>query len=187
MILNRRTLLVASAAAVPLMASPLLFKTALAAASSAPDFSGVKTVHDFAAQVIGRADLSRAASEVAVQKAARADAREFAGFELMEAKIVIEQLEELGTAVPTMGADTQAALHGIVDSRQGNAFDTAYISAEYENHAFLRDLAGAYLKQADKNSTDVTERLGQQLANVAFFAFTEHAAITHRIAGELVA
>lgn len=126
MILNRRIVLAASAAAVPLMAAPQLLTAAVAAPS--PDFSGVRTIHDFAAQVIGRADLSRAASEVAVQKAARADAAEFATYELMEAKIVIDQLKALGTAVPRMGPDAEAALHGIVDAARA-APSTAPICA----------------------------------------------------------
>jgi hypothetical protein len=94
-------------------------------------------------------------------------------------------LKELGTLVPTMGADTTAALDQIVNAPAGNAFDTGYITAEYENHAFLRDLAAAYLKNSDANTSDISEKHGRQLAKVAFFAFTEHTGITHRILQEL--
>jgi predicted outer membrane protein len=149
------------------------------------DLSNVKTVQQFAAEVIGRADLSRAASEIAVKKATRPDAKEFSGFELMEANTVIAVLKELGTLVPAMGTDASAALNRIANASEGSAFDKAYISAEYENHAYLRDLAAAYLKNSDANTSDVNERHGRQLATVALFAFTEHAAITRRIAQEL--
>ncbi len=52
------------------------------AAAAAPDFSGVGTV-----------------SQVAVKKAARADAKEFAGLELMEATLLFSLLKELGTPI----------------------------------------------------------------------------------------
>jgi putative membrane protein len=166
---------------------PIQAKAAQPESSAKLDLSGVKTVQQFGTQVIGRADLSRAVSEIAVKKARQADAKEFAGFELMEANTVIAVLKDLGTPVPEMGPDAKAAFNLIANASEGNAFDKAYISAQYENHAFLRDLAAAYLKNSDANTADGDERHGRQLAKVALFAFTEHAAITHRIARELAA
>ena len=51
-------------------------------AAHLPDLSSVNTIDQFAALAIGRADLSRAASRVAVEEALRADVKEFAGREL---------------------------------------------------------------------------------------------------------
>ena len=184
MIIDRRNILTA-AAILPLLSVAMRTEAAETAPASKLDLSGITTIRQFAAQVITRADLSRAASEVAVKKAVRADAREFAGFELMEANTVIAVLKELGTAVPAMAPPTEATLAMIVDAAEGAAFDKAYIGAECENHAFLRDLAAAYLKNSDANTVDIGERHGRQLATVAFWAFTEHTAITHRIAQQL--
>ena len=44
------------------------------------DLSNVRTVQQYAAQAIGRAELSRAASEAAIEKATRPDVRELAGY-----------------------------------------------------------------------------------------------------------
>lgn len=152
---------------------------------SAPNLSlaNVVTFQQFAAQVIGRADLSRLASRVALEKAARADVKEFAGYELLEAETFVAVLKELGTSLPQMGPDAKASLDQITNSGPGKAFDTAYMNAEYENHAFLRDLATAYLKGSKAHTAD--ERHGRQLASVALFAFTEHTGISGRILRDL--
>ncbi|BCG70147.1 hypothetical protein MesoLj113a_13050 [Mesorhizobium sp. 113-1-2] len=183
MLINRRRVLeVAAALPIISVASSI---TASAASAAAFDFSSIKTVKQFGAEVIGRADLSRAACEVALKKATRADAKEFAGFELKEAETVIAVLKELGTPLPPMGDAAKSALEHIAGSAAGTAFDTAYIGAEYENHAFLRDLAEAYLKNSDPS--DPSEQHGRQLATVAHWAFWEHTALTQRIARELAA
>jgi putative membrane protein len=153
--------------------------------SSAPDLSRVATLQQFAAQVIGRAALSLAASRVAVDKAARADVKEFAGYELLEARTVVAVLKDLGAKVPAMSLDAKATLDQIVNASPGGALDTAYMTVEYENHAFLKDLAAAYLKNSDPNASDIIEQHGRQLASVAYFAFTEHTGITRRILREL--
>jgi putative membrane protein len=151
----------------------------------APARSVVSTFEQFAALLIARADLSRSASRVAVEKADRADVREFAGYELMEAETVVAVLQDLGTPVPEMSEAASVALSGIVNAAAGSAFDTAYMSAEYENHAFLRDLAATYLRNANTSTWEPRERYGRQLAKVALFAFTEHTGIAHRILEEL--
>ncbi|MDX8456270.1 DUF4142 domain-containing protein [Mesorhizobium sp. VK9D] len=153
--------------------------------AAALDFSTIKTVEQFGKQVIGRADLSRLACEIALKQSVRADAKEFATYELMEAETVIDVLNHLGVATPVMGKDALGVLDHIRNS-EGVAFDKAYIGAEYENHVFLRDLASAYLKNS-AGSQSVDERHGRQLASLALFAFTEHAAITHRISQSITA
>jgi hypothetical protein len=151
------------------------------AASADNRFAAVRTAGDFAAQVIARADLSRKGSKVAVEKLTNPEAKEFAGYELLEAETVVSVLEQLGAVVPPMNAETKAALDQIVKAPAGRAFDTSYMTAEYENHAFLRDLAEAYLRNSDAGTRDAAEQHGRQLAQIAFYAFTEHTGITHRI------
>jgi len=180
MTIDRRTLLGAATATIPLISVGI-------GKADTPDFSAIRTVGQFANQVIGRADLSRSASEIAVKKAARGDAKEFAGFELEEAKTVISVLTGLGIVVPVMGPEAKSALAHIADSRAGADFDKAYMTAQFENHAYLRDLAAAYLKNADKSTADPDEKYGQRLATVAHWAFWEHTEITRRICRELEA
>ena len=74
-----------------------------------PDLSSVNTIDQFAALAIGRADLSRAASRVAVEEASRADVKKFAERELVEAETLVTVLEDLGTPLPQMGGERWAA------------------------------------------------------------------------------
>jgi hypothetical protein len=155
------------------------------AGAAKADLSAVRTVQQYAAQAIARADLSRAASQAAMEKASRPDVRELAGYELMEAKAIIAVLKELGTQAPPMGPDAKAALDMITNASRGNAFDRAYIVAQCENHAYLRDLTAAYLENSDPRTNDAHERQGRQLATVALCCFTEHAAVANRISREI--
>ena len=155
------------------------------AGAAKADVSAVRTVQQYAAQAIARVDLSRAVSQAAMEKATRPDVRELAGYELMEAKAVIAVLKELGIQAPPMGPDAKAALDMITNSSRGNAFDRAYITAQCENHAYLRDLTAAYLESSDPRTSDAHERQGRQLATVALCSFTEHAAIANRISREI--
>ena len=155
------------------------------AAGGRPDLSSLRTVQQYATQAIGRVELTRAAAQAAMEKATRPDVRELAGYELMEAKAVIACLRELGAQVPPMGPDARSALDWIANASRGNAFDRAYITAQCENHAYLRDLTAAYLESTDPRSTDPQERQGRQLATMALCAFTEHAAVANRISREI--
>ncbi|RZM15358.1 MAG: DUF4142 domain-containing protein, partial [Sphingomonas sp.] len=129
--------------------------------------------------------LSLATSQIAVDRARKADAREFAGFELTEAIAVTTVLKQLGTPVPPMDAKAQATLDKIRSAAPGAAFDRAYIDAQYENHVFLRDLATAYLGNSPPNPNDMAEMQGRHLATLALATFKEHTMITQRIAHEL--
>ena len=137
--------------------------------------------------VIGPAELSRVTSEIAVARAKNVNAKEFAGFELTEAIAVTTVLKDLGTPVPPMDAKAQATLDKIKAAANGAAFDQAYITAQHENHEFLRDLATAYLKNSAPGSTDAEEKHGRHLATLALSNFKEHVAITKRISSELKA
>ncbi|MEP7239480.1 MAG: DUF4142 domain-containing protein [Devosia sp.] len=148
-----------------------------------PELSGIKTTQQFAAQVITRADLSRKASKVAVDRLTNVAAKEFAGYELLEAETVVQVLQDLGTVLPPMTSDTKAALDSIVNTPNGTAFDTAYMTAEYENHAFLLELAKAYVKNSDPSSP--AEATGRALGKVTVFAFTEHTGVSRRILQDL--
>ena len=112
-------------------------------------------------------------------------AKEFAGFELAEAIAVTTVLKDLGTAVPPMDAKAQATLEKIKAAANGAAFDQAYITAQLENHEFLRDLATAYLKNSAAGTADMAEKHGRHLATLALSTFTEHVAMTKRISGEI--
>jgi predicted outer membrane protein len=149
------------------------------------DLSNVRTVQQYAMQAITRAELSRAASEAAMEKATRPDVRELAGYELMEAKAIISCLRDLGAPAPQMGQDVKSVLDAVNGASRGNAFDRAYIAAQCENHAYLRDLTAAYLESSDPRTTDARERQGRQLAMLALCTFTEHAATANRISRDI--
>lgn len=151
------------------------------AAMPMPDVSGVRTAKQFAMGVIGPAELSLATSQIAMERATNAMAKEFAGFELAEAIAVTTVLKDLGTAVPPMDAKAGATLERIKTARDGAAFDRAYITAQVENHEFLRDLATAYLQNFAESSGDMAEKHGRHLATLALATFTEHVALTRRI------
>ena len=134
--------------------------------------------------VIGPAELSLAASKLAVDKATQANAKEFAGFELTEAIAVTTVLKDLGTPVPEPDAKAKETLETLQSAAKGADFDKAYIKAQLENHEFLRDHAMAYLKNASADTSDAGKQ-GQHLATLALATFKEHVAICQRIATEL--
>jgi putative membrane protein len=150
-----------------------------------PDVSNVRTIQQYATQAIDRAELTRAAAQAAMEKATRPEVRELAGYELMEAKAVISCLKELGAPVPPMGPDARSVLETISNASKGNAFDRAYVAAQCQNHAYLRDLTAAYLESSDPQASDPRERQGRQLAAMALCSATEHAAIANRISREI--
>ncbi|ULH18063.1 hypothetical protein MF271_24190 (plasmid) [Deinococcus sp. KNUC1210] len=76
------------------------------------------TEKDFRMGVIGPATLSLLTSQIAVQKAMQADAKEFAGFELREAIAVTTVLKELKTPMSPMDAKAKATLATIRDTPQ---------------------------------------------------------------------
>ncbi len=129
--------------------------------------------------------LSLVTSEIAVNKATDANRKEFAGFELTEAKAVTKVLKDLGTPEPAMDAKAKATLDKIKTADQGAAFDKAYIMTQRENHEFLRDHAADYLKNSSSSTSDMAEKQGRHLATLALATFTEHVLITKRISGEL--
>lgn len=153
--------------------------------STATDKKSVPNEELFRMGVIGPAMLSLVTSELAADRATNENAKEFAGFELTEAKAVTKVLKELGTAVPEMDAKATATLNKIKTAADGAAFDDAYIMAQLENHEFLRDHAEDFLKNSS-GKTDA-EKHGQHLATLALATFKEHVAITKRISGELKA
>ena len=189
MLTDRRTILTGAAAtlvAVPAMAMAQRQRRMGMdpAAMPMPDVSGTRTHAQFEMGVFGPAMLSLATSQIAVDRARKADAREFAGFELTEAVAVTTVLKQLGNSPPPMDAKAQATLDKIRSAAPGAAFDRAYIDAQYENHVFLRDLATAYLANS-ANTSDMMEMHGRHLATLSLATFKEHTMITQRIAREL--
>ncbi len=145
------------------------------------------SVKEFGLAVIGRAELSLATSKIAVDRASKADAKEFAGFELTEAIAVTTVLKDLGTPVPTMTAKAKATLDKITNAPTGPEFDKAYIMAQLENHEELRDLTQAYLGHPAPPKSNIAEGQGRHLGTLSPAVFKEHVAITQRILGELQA
>ena len=139
-----------------------------------------QTEEQFRMGVIGPATLSLVTSQIAVDKATDAEAKEFANFELREAIAVTTVLESLGTPVPPMDAIARATLEGIETAPKGAAFDEAYITAQLANHEFLRDLAESYLKNSAGN-TSMPELHGRNLATLALSTFKEHVVLTKNI------
>lgn len=138
---------------------------------------------DFCNGVMPRAQLSKAASEIAVEKATNKNAKEFAGFELMEATTVVKLLEDIGTDAPPLNEDAKAFISKLKASSGGD-FDKFYMEAELSNHEFLRDLASNYLDSAEeRNSSDENEI--KSIATLALYAFKEHVALSKRIYGEV--
>ncbi len=146
-----------------------------------------RNAKEFSMAVISRAELSLVTSKIAVDRASKADAKEFAGFELTEAIAITTVLKELGTPVPTMTAKAKATLEKIRNAATGPEFDKAYIQAQYENHVELRDLTQNYLGQPAPPKSDMAENQGRHLGTVALATFKEHVIITHRISEELQA
>ncbi|WP_407543206.1 DUF4142 domain-containing protein (plasmid) [Deinococcus radiomollis] len=143
------------------------------------------TEKDFRMGVIGPATLSRIVSQLAVLRATQANTREFARFELREAIAVTTVLRELKTPTPPMDAKAKETLAKIQGTAPGHDFDVAYISAQHENHVFLRDLATAYLKNTTPSEPTFAEQQGRHLATLALNQFTEHVELTARILREL--
>ena len=146
-----------------------------------------RNAKEFAMAVISRAELSLVTSKLAVDRASKADAKEFAGFELTEAIAITTVLKELGTPMPTMTVKAKATLEKITNASAGPEFDKAYIQAQYDNHVELRDLTQSYLGQPTPPKSDMAENQGRHLGTVALATFKEHVIITHRISEELQA
>ncbi|MVN86243.1 DUF4142 domain-containing protein [Deinococcus sp. HMF7620] len=182
--LNRRTLITGLTATGIGIGFLNVNSTAQAGGAGAPMKMGL-TERDFRLGVIGPAELSLITSRIAVSRATQANAKEFAGFELREAVAVTTVLKELGTPVPPMDAKAKATLTKIQSAAPGREFDLAYITAQHENHIFLRDLATAYLSNTVPNEKTFAEQQGRHLATLALNQFTEHVELTARILREL--
>ena len=168
----------------------------LLASAQAADQSAVSKPNDkqpvtseelFRLAIIGPAELSLVTSELAAEKSTNKNTKEFAGFELTEAVAVTSVLKELGTPVPAPDAKAKATLEKLKSADKGAAFDEAYITAQLENHEFLRDTAMDYLKRTEGSKESKAEQQTQHLATLALATFKEHVAITKRISGELKA
>ena len=141
------------------------------------------TAKQFYMGVIGPATLSKITSEIAVDKASNAHAKEFANFELREAIAVTTVLAEMGTPTPPMNATGKAILAKLKSS-DGAEFDKAYIMAQLSNHEFLRDLAVTYLDNSNGH-TGMAEVHGRHIALLTLNEFKEHVVITKDISAEL--
>ena len=193
---NRREFLKTSVKGAAVLGVGLSSLSLLTTAQAAADKADVSMPGDkkpvtneelFRMGVIGRAELSLISSKLALEKATDKDVKEFAGFEYTEAIAVTTVLKELGTPVPTPDAKAKATLEKLKSAEKGAAFDEAYITAQLENHEFLRDTAADYLERTQGSKENKAEQQTQHLATLALATFKEHVAITKRISGELKA
>lgn len=139
---------------------------------------------EFRDGVMPRAQLSKLACEIALEKTTQKNVKEFAGWELMEATTVINVLKDLDTMAPAMSKDAEDFLEKL-KGLHGNDFDKEFMAAELSNHEFLHDLAQDYIDGADDRSSG--EQDIWHVANLALFAFTEHIGLCKRIYGEVSA
>lgn len=138
---------------------------------------------EFRMKVIGPAELSLVTSQLAVSQATNRFAKEFAGFEMTEAIAVTGVLKDLGTRSPGMDAKAKATLAKIKGAQTGADFDKAYITAQKENHEFLRDLAQDYINKG--KLPGAAENQTRHLATLALAVFKEHVQITTDILNTL--
>lgn len=139
-----------------------------------------RTEMEFRMGVIGPAMLSLVTSQLAVDRATNAQAREFANFELREAIAVTTVLRDLRTPMPAPDANARATRAKIEAARKGAAFDREYMTAQLANHEFLRDLAASYLANSAR-ATSMPEMHGRHLATLSQSTFKEHVVIARRI------
>ncbi|HVU57274.1 MAG TPA: DUF4142 domain-containing protein [Puia sp.] len=132
--------------------------------------------------IMPRAQLSKAACEIALEKTTNKSVKQFAGWELMEATTVIKVLKDVGTPTTTMAPEAASFLHHL-QSLQGSSFDKEFMQAELSNHEFLRDLAEGFINGYDEAITGKQE-IGH-VSNLALFAFTEHVGLCKNILAEL--
>jgi len=143
----------------------------------------VVTETQFRNGVMPRAQLSQAASEIAVKKTGNPDVRQFAEWELMEATTVIQVLKDLNTPAPAISSDAKAFLAKL-ESMSEAEFNAEYMQAELSNHEFLRDLAQDYIDGFEDRSP-VDEQEIWHVSNLALFAFTEHVGLCKKIKSQL--
>jgi len=144
-----------------------------------------RSAAEFYRGLIGPATLSVAASRLAVNKAADADTRRFAGFELREATAVVAILQGRGVTARPAGPDGVALLRRL-ESSDGAHFDRAYVAAQLASHEFLCDLAESYLATATgPAAADGVEAHCRDLAKLALAAFQEHVFVSREIARAL--
>lgn len=145
-------------------------------AQATMDFVSEKEFRD---GVMPRAQLSKLACEIALQRSANKDVKEFAGWELMEATTVIDVLLDLDTPNATLGNDGTAFLESL-KGLNGVDFDKQYMAAELSNHEYLRDLAQKYLDDSEGKPTG-KDKETWHVASLALFAFTEHVGLCQKI------
>lgn len=187
--MNRRSILtgVAALGAAPIILSQMKVSTAAAAVPKVgpmADPAGVKIAADFFKAVIPRAEISLVTSQMAVDMARNANAKEFAGFELGEAITVDMVIKDMGITSPALGNDATGLFASLKSAGESTEFDRTYIAFQLANHEYLRNLADGYLHNTVA-SPDVTEKHGRHLASLMLAVFKEHTAICKRLSGEV--
>jgi predicted outer membrane protein len=154
--------------------------------AGAAENAQIRNAARFFATVIPRAELSLATSQIAVENASNANAKEFAGFELGEAITVNMVLKDMLSADSLIAPPPMELVNKLKALSKGVAFDRTYIAFQLENHIALRDMADAFLS-ATVGSREPAEKHGRHLATLMLAVFKEHVAICKRISSELKA
>ncbi len=116
--------------AAGLSAASALLPTLTAKAEDAPNVTGTALNEEaFRKGVMPRAQLSILASQLAVDKATQKNAKEFAGFELMEAIAVVKVLKDVNTPVSSPSEEGKALIEKL-KSASGKEFDELYMHAQ---------------------------------------------------------
>ncbi|HVU94063.1 MAG TPA: DUF4142 domain-containing protein [Puia sp.] len=143
----------------------------------------VVTETQFRNGVMPRAQLSQAASEIAIKKAGNPDVRQFAEWELMEATTVIQVLSDLDTPAPAITPEAKTFLARL-EAMSEAEFTAEYMQAELSNHEFLRDLAQDYI-DGFEDRAPLDEQEIRHIAGLALFAFTEHVGLCKKLKSQL--
>jgi predicted outer membrane protein len=133
--------------------------------------------------ILPRAQLSKAACEIAVKKTTQPSVKQFAEWELMEATTVINVLKDLGTTVSSIDKDAESFLLKLKGLGEKD-FNNEFMAAELSNHEFLHDLAKTYIDGVDKILSSNEGEIWH-VANLALFAFTDHVGLCTKIKNEL--
>lgn len=158
----------------------------LPATLRAPHFStpSANNEKQFRGGLIGAVELSQASSEIAISKAVDGQVREFARFEMAESVAMDSILKELRTADHGITPEANATLSLIVAAPQGRMFDIAYMSAQLENHMFMRELAQTYLKNAAGRGGSAESHM-RHVATLLITTCDQHLTLNRRILGNL--
>ena len=142
------------------------------------------TEKEFNSSLLTAMELSMAISNIAVSKASNNHVKEFASFEVDEARALMTVVKGQGMATPELDDQDKAIIANLTLSK-GLDFDKSYINMQLENHQFLRDLAEDYLNQSSADEPGSAGIQCKYTATLALAAFKEHLMTAKKLYSEL--